>query len=132
MMMHRQVKGHRVASVVLLLVGGVAVSVATWTGGDHGWAIGSIVLYLVLAGVVYLWAGRSGDIAAILRAGGDERQRSIDRDAWMLAGVAMTLVAMIGAIVELGRTGNPGVYGLFCAVEGIVYAASVAVLRWRR
>ena len=126
------VQGHRSASAAVLVVVGGGVAAATWLNGDHGWAIASIVIYAVLASAAYIWAGRSSDVAAIMRAGGDERQRSLDRDATALVGLAVTLVALIGAIVELGRTGNPGVYGLFCVVAGAVYMVSLLVLRRRR
>jgi hypothetical protein len=100
--------------------------------GDHGWAIAALIIYAVVAGVAFLWAGRSGDMAAILRAGGDERQRGLDRDATAITGLAMTLVAIVGAIIEIGRTGDPGVYGLFCVVAGLVYAISLFALHRRR
>jgi hypothetical protein len=125
-------KGHRAASAAILIVGGGAVAAAIWAGGDHGWAVAALVIYAVIAGLVYVWTGRSGDWAAILRGGGDERQRGLDRDAWAISGLGMTLVAIIGAIIELGRTGNPGVYGLFCAVSGIVYAVGLIFLRRHR
>ncbi|MBV8196360.1 MAG: hypothetical protein JOY80_12640 [Candidatus Dormibacteraeota bacterium] len=132
MTMSANLRGHRLASAALLVLGGAAVSAAVWTGGNHSWAIGSSVVYLVLAVGVYAWAGRTGDIAAILRAGGDERQRSIDRDGLVVAAVAMTMVAVVGAIIQLGRTGNPGVYGLFCVVEGAAFVSAVTVLHRRR
>jgi hypothetical protein len=56
----------------------------------------------------------------------------LDRDAWAICGLGMTVVAILGATIELGRTGNPGVYGLFCAVSGIVYAVGLFLLRRRR
>jgi hypothetical protein len=67
-----------------------------------------------------------------LRVGGDERQRSLDRDATAISGMVMSLVAVVGAIIQLGRTGNPGVYGVFCVVGGVTYAVSLAVLRRQR
>jgi hypothetical protein len=44
----------------------------------------------------------------------------------------MTVVAVVGAIIELGRTGNPGVYGLFCLVAAVTYTAGLLELRRRR
>jgi hypothetical protein len=85
-----------------------------------------------LAIVAYVWAGGVGDVAANLRGGGDERQRSLDRDATALTGLAMIAVALVGALIALGRTGDPGPYGVMCAVAGIAYALSFTVLRWRR
>jgi hypothetical protein len=124
--------GFRAAAAAVLLVGGVGVAAATWVGGDHGWAIGATIAYLVLAGAVYQWAGRSGDIAALLRAGGDERQRGLDRDATAITALVLIGVALIGALISLGRTGNPGVYGEFCLIAGIAYTGSLTVLHRRR
>lgn len=126
------VRNRRGATAGVLVVGGIAIGLATWISGDHGWAIAAVVIYLVLAAGAYLWAGRSGDVAAILRTGGDERPRGLDRDATAVTGLAMTAVALVGAIVELGRTGDPGVYGLFCVVAGVVYSVSLFGLRRRR
>lgn len=125
-------RGHRGATAGVLLIGGVGVAAATWASADHGWALAAIAIYLLLAAGAFIWAGRSGDVAAILRAGGDERQRNLDRDATAITGLVVTLVALIGAIVELGRTGNPGVYGFFCMVAGVAYGASLFLLRRRR
>ncbi len=93
---------------VTLLVGGVAVAVATWVGGSPAWALGVAAAYAVLAALAYVWAGGAGDTAAILRAEPDERQRGLDRDATALTGVAM---ALAGAVVSIGRTGNRGPTG---------------------
>src|SRR5262249_22061192 len=68
-------KGRRGAPAAVLLVGGAAVAAASWIGSDHGWAIAAMAIYVVFAVIAYVWAGRSGDIAAVLRVGGDERQR---------------------------------------------------------
>src|SRR5262245_13900005 len=119
MMTRTTASGHRGAAAAVLVAGGVAVAVATWIAGDHGWAIAALAVYIVFAILASAWAGRSGDIAAILRVGGDERQRGLDRDATAISGLAMTLVAIVGAIISLGRTGNPGVYGFFCVVGGL-------------
>jgi hypothetical protein len=47
-------------------------------------------------------------------------------------GSVMSAVAVVGAIIEIGRTGNPGVYRLFCVVAGVVYAVALFLLRRRR
>src|SRR5215467_13576170 len=93
--------GRRGATAAVLILGGAAVAAATWIGGDHGWAIAALAIYAVLAVAAFVWAGRSGDVAAILRAGGDERQRGLDRDATAITGLAMTLVAVVGAIIQI-------------------------------
>jgi len=68
---------------------------------------------------------------AILRASGDERQRGLDGDATAITGLVMSGVAVFGAIVEIGRTGNPGVWGTM-GRRGVRYTISLAVLRRSR
>lgn len=128
----RTFRRRRGTTSVTLLVGGAAVVVATWVGGNPAWAGGVAAAYLVLAALAYLWAGGAGDTAAVLRAAPDERQRGLDRDTTALTGVAMALAALAGAVVSIGRSGNPGAYGVMCVVGGAAYALSLAVLRRRR
>jgi hypothetical protein len=124
--------GHRSATAAVLVVGGGAIAVATWVAGDHGLAVGLVGFYALAAGIAYLWSGGKGDMAAIMRVGGDERQRGMDRDATAIMGLAMGVAALVGAIVEIARTGNPGPYGVMCAVGGISYVLSLIVVRRRR
>ena len=65
-----------------------------------------------------------------MRAGWDERQRRLDRDATAWSGLAMALTAIIGAIVSTARNGgDPGGYGVICVVGGVTYALSLFVLK---
>jgi hypothetical protein len=82
--------------------------------------------------VTYRWAAGRGDVAAILSSGSDERQRGIDRDATAITGLAVILVALVGAIVAVARTGDPGAFGAICFVGGATYAVSLALLQRRR
>ena len=123
--------GFRAASALILLLGGVGVATATWLGGSHGWALAAIVAYALLAAGAYVWAGRSGDVAALLRVGGDERQRGLDRDATAITAIVMSIAAVLGALISIGRTGNPGVYGEFCLIAAITYTISLFVLQRR-
>jgi hypothetical protein len=124
--------GHRSATAAVLVVGGGAIAVATWVAGDHGLALGLVGFYALAAGIAYLWSGGKGDMAAIMRVGGDERQRGMDRDATAIMGLAMGVAALVGAIVEIARTANPGPYGVMCAVGGISYVVGLIVVRRRR
>lgn len=90
--------GHRGAAAAVLVVGGGAVAAASWIGGDHALAIGLVAFYVVAATAAFLWAGGQGDVAAIMRAGGDERQRGLDRDATAITGLVMSAVAVAGAV----------------------------------
>lgn len=124
--------GHRGAATAVLVVGGGALAAASWIGGDHGLAIGLVVFYVIAAVVAYVWSGGQGDIAAIMRVGGDERQRGLDRDATAIAGVAVILTALIGAVIQTARDLDPGPYGVMCFVAGVSYSISLVVLRRRR
>ena len=124
--------GHRGATVAVLVVGGGGIAAATWVGGDHGLAIGLVGFYAVAAVVAYIWSGRDSDVGSIMRVGGDERQRRLDRDATALSGLAMAAAAIVGAIVSAARNhGDIGGYGLICFVGGVTYALSLLVLKRR-
>lgn len=125
-------KGHRAAAAAVLVVGGGAVAAASWASGDHGLAVGLVAFYVVAATVAFLWSGGSGDVAAILRAGGDERQRGLDRDATAITGLAMSMAAIAGTVIQTARGGDPGAYGVMCVVGGVTYTVSLVVLRRRR
>lgn len=127
---HRPVR--RALSAIALATGGLSLSIAIWVSGSHGFALGTLAFYAVASLVTFLWAGGRGDVAAILATSGDERQRGLDRDATAVTGLAVTLVALIGAIVAIARTGNPGDFGVICFVGGATYAVTLAVLQRRR
>ncbi len=124
--------GHRFTTAAVLAIAGGGLAVATWIGGAHGLAIGLVAFYALAATAAYLWAGRDSDVGAIMRAGGDERQRSMDHDATALAGLAMGATAIIGAIVSAAVDDeNIGGYGVICFVGGATYAVSLFVFRRR-
>ncbi len=128
----RTITRGRGATAAVLLVGGGAIASAAWVGGDHGLALGLVVFYVVAALLAFRWAGGQGDVAAMMRTDGDERQRGIGREALAITGGVMTGVALVGLIVQTARDLDPGAYGTMCLVSGITYAVSVAVLRARR
>lgn len=129
-MTHARTSGHRTATAGTLVLGGGALAVATWIGGDHVLSIGLVAFYAIAAGLAYLWAGRDSDVGAILRVGGDERQRRLDRDATAVAGLAMGLTAVVGATISAARhSGDIGGYGVICLVGGIAYVAGLFILQ---
>jgi hypothetical protein len=85
-MTNARLTGHRGASAAVLAVGGGGLAAATWVAGDHGLAIGLVAFYAVASVAAYIWSGRDSDVGTIMRAGGDERQRRLDRDATALSG----------------------------------------------
>lgn len=116
----------------MLVVGGGAVVAASLIADDVAVAIVMGVLYIAFAIGAYFWAGGSGDVAAIMRVGGDERQRSLDRDATIIAGYCMVFAALTGAVVQIARREGPGAYGVMCAVGGVSYVVALFVLQRRR
>ena len=123
---------HRSATALVLAVAGGALTVATWIGGAHVAALVVGGLYVVLTVAAWLWSGRDTDVAAIMRGGGDERQRRLDRDATALSGLAMGVTAVLGAIVSAAlQEGDIGPWGVVAAVGGITYAVSLGVLQRR-
>ena len=129
----KTLNGFRAGTALVLLLGGGALAAATWIGGEHGLAVGLVVFYVVAAAVAYWWAGRDSDTGAIMRAGGDERQRRIDRDAMSITGIVLVYTAIVGAIVSAAvNEGDIGAFGLMAAVGGITYAASIVYLKRTR
>lgn len=63
-------RGHRGAAAAVLLVGGIAVAVATWANGQYGWAITALAIYAALAAGAFVWAGRRTDIGPSSRSAG--------------------------------------------------------------
>ena len=128
----RTMNARRGATAAVLLVGGGAIAAATWVGGDHGLAVGLVVFYVVAGAIAYLWAGGDGDVAAMMRVDGDERQRGIDRDAVAVTGMVLILFALGGTIVQTARSLDPGPWSLMCTVAGVTYCIALFVLRRRR
>ncbi len=128
----RTKSGHRGVTAGVLVVGGGALTAATWSHGNHGVAVATAAFYAVAATASFVWAGGSGDVAAIMRAGGDERQRAIDVEATAVTGLVLIVAIVVGGMVELFRTGSLGQYGLMGALAGTTYAVSLTVLRRRR
>jgi hypothetical protein len=122
----------RSATAAVLVVGGGGVAIATWVSGEHGLAIGLVAIYAAAAVIADVWSGGKGDVAAIMRIGGDERQRGMDRDATAITGIVVVLAAIIGVIIQTARNADPGAYGVICAVGGFSYAVSLFALRRRR
>jgi hypothetical protein len=119
----------RWATTGILAVLGGAVTLATWAGGEPYLAVVLGGFYLVCCGVAYLWSRGSGDVAALIRLSGDERQRMIDMRATAIAGLATLAFCLGGAIVDLARGGTGNPWALICAVGGVAYIVAVAILR---
>jgi hypothetical protein len=119
------------ASAAVLLVGGGAIAAGVWAGGDHGFAVGLLGFYAVAGLIAYVWSGGSGDVAAIMRVGGDERQRTMDLRATAISGFALSAACVIGMIVDLARGGDGTPYVWLCAVAGVSYALALTWVKRR-
>lgn len=119
-----------VASAAVTLVVGAALTIATLVSGSTAWAIGVGIFTLLAVAIILLIGSRDTDLAAAVRGGGDERQRSSDRDAVALAGLLMIVASLIGAIIgAFLDDGNPGPLGVLCAVGAVGYVAGRIIFR---
>ena len=125
-------RGRRGATAGVLVVGGGAVVAASLDRGRRGRGDRDGCLVHRVCDRRVLRAGGSGDVAAIMRVGGDERQRSLDRDATIIAGYCMVFAALTGAVVQIARREGPGAYGVMCVVGGVSYVVALFVLQRRR
>jgi predicted tellurium resistance membrane protein TerC len=124
--------GRRGLSAAVLVVGGALVAAAVWIGGGPRAAAIVFGAYLVFGLIAFIWSGGSGDVAAIMRGGSDERQHQIDLRATAAAGSATALFTVAAAIVSIARTGgNPGPYGVICLVFGLSYGVALVIFRRR-
>ena len=117
----------------LVLIGfGALMSIAAWIGGQRGLAVALAVFYVLCTIGSELWAARGrGDVAAILRTSGDERQRSLDLRATAIAGIVTIVFCLGGALADLARGGSGNPWVLICGVAGASYAIALEVLRRR-
>jgi hypothetical protein len=115
-----------------LLVPGAALAVAAWIGGEPYLAVLLFPFFLLCSVVMYLWSGRGGDVAALLRVQGDERQKLIDLRATAVAAGAVLVFCLGGMVVALARGGTGNPWALICAVGGVSYAVALAVIRRRQ
>jgi hypothetical protein len=125
------IRGRRAITAAVLLVGGGAISVGVWASGDHGFAVALGIFYVLMAGLAYLWSAGKGDVAAILRVGGDERQRMMDQRATAVAGVAVLLACFVGAVVDLARGGDGNPFAWLLALAGGTYVVALAWIKRR-
>jgi hypothetical protein len=116
------------AATAVLAVFGGAITVASWVGGEHGLALGLGIFYVVSCVAAYLWSRGRGDVAAIMRLSGDERQRLMDTKATAVAGLATMLFCLGGAVFDLARGGDGTPWTLICGVGGATYAVALGLL----
>ena len=120
-----------VVAGAFLLVPGLAISLAAWIGGEPYLAL-VLAGFYVLCGVgAYMWSAGKGDLAAIMRVDGDERQKLIDARATIITCYVVLAFCVGGAAVDLARGGSGNPWALICAVGGVTYAIALAVIHRR-
>ena len=123
--------GRRWASTAILAVLGGVAALAAWAGNEPYLAIMLGVFYLLCGLATYLWSRGRGDVAAVLRLSGDERQRQVDLKATAAAGMAALAFSFGGAVLDLARGGTGNPWALICAVGGLSYVAAFGYFRYR-
>lgn len=106
---------------------GAAVVAAFLIAGDPGSA--AISGALVVGFVLFVYVGRRHSEAIEVMSGiGDERTRSLYRDACAFAGSAMSFVLPAWWIVTVA-TGDPNeTLAVLCAIFGVTWAGAAIVL----
>jgi hypothetical protein len=63
-----------------------------------------------------------------MRTGGDERQRSIEREATRLSAYAMGTFALAGTLVQVARGEDPAGFAWILTAGGISYGIALGIL----
>ena len=109
---------------------GVILLAASWLGGQP--VAGLVSLAIMTAfGLVFLLGGRSETIRGLRGDGRDERFAQIDLTATAITGLVLIVALIVAWLIQIaqGHDGNP--YGWLLALSGVIYLASVVILRWR-
>ncbi len=91
------------------------------------WSLGVMCLF----GIAVLLGGRSETIRGLRGDGRDERFAMLDLQATAMVGLAMIIAVIVAFIVEVARGHSGEPYVWLGAIAGLVYIASVIVLRVR-
>ena len=113
----------------MLAVLGAAIALAAWVGGEPYLALMLGAFYLVCCVGAYLWSRGRGDVAAVMRMSGDERQQGLDLKSTAAAGAVTLAFCVGGTVVDLARGGTGNPWALICAVGGVSYIAAFAYFR---
>jgi prepilin signal peptidase PulO-like enzyme (type II secretory pathway) len=110
---------------------GLAYLVAGLVGGDPGFGLVGLGVMVAFALIFVLLARRSETVEGLLDRR-DERINAIDRDASLIAGLAVLLTVLGMFVIEIARGEDGSPYYQLAAVGGVFYLGSVVVLRWVR
>ena len=103
---------------------------AQWIGGD---ARSGLISFAALAvfGLLILFGGRSETVRGLRGDARDERFRTMDIHATVVAGVAVISTLIVVWLVELARGHDGSPYGQLMAVGGLAYLGAIVFMRWR-
>lgn len=123
-------EGSKWATPAFSIVIGIAYLIAASLGGDPVLGLAMLGVMVVFAGVLLL-GGRSDVIQVLRGQPADERYRSFETRATVVAGnvTAMFVIAMF--VVELARDGDFAPYAMVAAVFGATFIAALLWLKWR-
>jgi hypothetical protein len=110
---------------------GLLMLAAFWIGDSLTAGLGALGV-MTAAGLLFAVGGRRSEtLSGLAGPGRDERWERIDVYATALTGSVLIAVILGAWLWEIahGRDGEP--YGQLAALAGVVYIASVALLRWR-
>jgi hypothetical protein len=99
-----------------------------WSSGHRTRGLYELAILAAVA-AIFAFGGRSETIRGLRGDGTDERFRTIDRNATLLAGFVLIVWVCVAFFVEIAnnRSGSP--YALMAAVAGLVYIVAVV---WQR
>lgn len=109
---------------------GLVYLVVGLLGDQPGFAIGGLVLMVVLAVALVLVRGRSETVAGLMDRR-DERINTLDMRATALTGVVLIVAVLAGFAVEVARGNDGQPYMWLGALAGVTYLAALVVLRLR-
>lgn len=126
------VRRRRLMVPMTMFVGGGAITASSAIGGASAGPVAGLAAMTVFATLGYLVIGfGKTDFGALVGGSPDERQAILNVRAAALAGGIMTVVLLIGTVVELalGHSGQPWIS--LAAGAGVAYFAAFLVLRHR-
>lgn len=120
----------RLLAPAITLVGGAGLTAAAAAGNGSAALTGMLAGLTLAFAAAFWWAGGGrGDLAAVIGARPDERQSALDLRATAIAGLAVMIFCLGAAIVSLARGGSGNPWAAMDAIFGVVYSASLVILR---
>ena len=121
----------RLRAPVRMLVGGAVIDAVAVAA--YGWGTLISLGPITLAGAVgyYVWAGRDGDFAAMLRNQPDERQVYRRLKMQALVGRVTTLAAAVAFLVAFAVKATTWPFIMFLTVPSVTFLAGWVIYRDR-